>query len=260
MHKHYSLLYFIGLLGLAACVHPRSIVLSPTAPEGVRVYGVGEAAGAPDVARTQLGVEVRAASAEQAVAEGSQRMAAVIAALKQLGIADADLRTAQYALSFEPERPQPQPLAAPAAAAQAAAKPQPPAVDTKPRTRGQYHVTNTVTVTIRDLSKIGHVLQVASDAEANSAYGITFDLDDDAALVAEARKLAIADAQRSAQELAKLTDVELGEVISVTEEEPQSAGQPNTYALSGPTPSVPVEQGEVTVRYGVQLVYATRRK
>jgi hypothetical protein len=55
MHKHYSLLYFIGSLGLLACAHPRSIVLSPSAPEGVRVYGVGEAAGAPDVARTQLG-------------------------------------------------------------------------------------------------------------------------------------------------------------------------------------------------------------
>ena len=258
MHKHYSLLYFIGSLGLLACVHPRSIVLSPTAPEGVRVYGVGEAAGAPDVARTQLGVEVRAATAEQAVAEGSQRMAAVLAALKQAGIPEADLRTSQYSLSFEPEANQPpQPLAAPSAPAQAAAKPQPPAADTKPR--GHYRVTNTVTVTIRDLSKVGHVLQAAADADANSAYGISFDLDDDAKLVLEARKLAIADAQHSAEELAKLTGVELGEVVSITEEEPQDA-QPNTYALASTPVNVPVEHGEVTIRYGVQLVYATHRK
>lgn len=255
MHKHYSSLYFIGLLGLAACAHPRSIVLSPSAPEGVRVYGLGEAAGAPDVARTQLGVDVRAASAEQAVAESSQRMAAVIAALKQLGIPDADLRTSQYALSFEPEHPQPQPVAAPA---QAAAKPQPPAAEAKPR--GHYRVTNTVTVTIRDLSKVGQVLQAAADADANSAYGINFDLDNDEALVVEARKRAIADAQHSAQELAKLTGVELGEVISITEEEPQTSGQPNTYALQSAAASVPVEEGEVTIRYGVQLVYATKRK
>lgn len=256
MHKHYSLLYFIGSLGLLACAHPRSIVLSPSAPEGVRVYGVGEAAGAPDVARTQLGVEVRAATAEQAVAEGSQRMAAVLAALKQVGIPDADLRTSQYALSFEVEPPQPQPMAAPA---QAAAKPQPPALDAKPGPRGHYRVNNTVMVTIRDLSKVGRVLQAAADAEANSAYGINFDLEDDAKLVLEARKLAIADAQHSAEELAKLTGVELGEVVSITEEEPQDA-QPNGYALSSAPANIPVEQGEVTIRYGVQLVYATRRK
>lgn len=253
MRKHYSFLYFTCLLGLAACAHPRSIVLSPSAPEGVRVYGVGEAAGSPDVARTQLGVEVRAATAEQAVADASQRMAAVIAALKQQGIAEGDLRTSQYALSFEQDAREPQPTAAAPAAAPKDAKPVGP--------RGHYRASNTVTVTIRDLAKVGSVLQVASDAQANTAYGIQFDLEDDAALVNEARKLAIADAQAAAQELAKLTGVELGEIVSVTEEEPED-GQPTTYALasSNASAAVPVEHGEVTVRYGVQLVYATKRK
>jgi hypothetical protein len=255
MHKHYSFLYFTCLLGLAACAHPRSIVLSPTAPEGVRVYGVGEAAGAPDVARTQLGVDVRAATAEQAVADASQRMAAVIAALKQQGIAEGDLRTSQYALSFEHDR-EPQP-----AAAAAAQKPQPTAAEAKPAPRGQYRASNTVTVTIRDLSKVGRVLQVAADAEANTAYGIQFDLEEDTKLVSEARRLAIADAQQAAEELAKLTGVELGDLVSITEEEPED-GQPTTYALAATNAdaTVPVEHGEVTVRYGVQLVYATKRK
>jgi uncharacterized protein YggE len=255
MRKHYSFLYFTCLLGLAACAHPRSIVLSPSAPEGVRVYGVGEAAGSPDVARTQLGVDVRATTAEQAMADASQRMAAVIAALKQQGIAEGDLRTSQYALSFEQDGHDPQPTAAAPAAAQKPA-------DAKPvGPRGHYRASNTVTVSIRDLAKVGSVLQVAADAQANTAYGIQFDLEDDAALVNEARKLAIADAQAAAQELAKLTGVELGEIVSITEEEPED-GQPTTYALasSNASAAVPVEHGEVTVRYGVQLVYATKRK
>jgi uncharacterized protein YggE len=259
MHKHSSFLYFTCLLGLAACVHPRSIVLSPTAPEGVRVYGVGEAAGSPDVARTQLGVEVHAGTAEQAQADASQRMVAVIAALKQAGIADADLRTSQYALSFEQEHHEPQPLAA---APPAGPKTQPaaPAAEPKPGPRGHYRAFNTVTVTIRDLNKVGHVLQVAADAQANTAYGIQFDLEEDNALVTEARRLAIADAQRSAEELAKLTGVELGEIVAITEEEPED-GQPTTYALaSNADANVPVEHGEVTVRYGVQLVYSTRHR
>jgi len=254
MHKHYSFLYFACLLGLFACAHPRSIVLSPNAPEGVRVFGVGEAAGAPDVARTQLGVEVHAATAEQAVADASQRMAAVIAALKQQGIAEGDLRTSQYALSFEQDAREPQPTAAaPAGGKPAEAKPVGP--------RGHYRASNTVTVTIRDLAKVGSVLQVAADAQANTAYGIQFDLEDDAALVNEARRLAIKDAQSAAEELAKLTGVELGEIVAITEEEPDD-GQPTTYALaaSNASAAVPVEHGEVTVRYGVQLVYATERK
>ena len=253
MRKHYSLLYFTGLLTLAACVHPRSIVLSPSAPEGVRVYGVGEAAAAPDVARTQLGVDVRAATAQQAVAAASQRMAAVIAALKQQGIAEGDLRTAQYALSFERENPAVQPPAA---------EPKPPQEGAAPNPgpRGHYRATNTVAVTLRDLTKVGSVLQAAADAQANTAYGIQFDLEDDAALVSEARKLAIADAQHAAHELAKLTGVELSEVVSITEEEPDD-GEPPTYALAANRvgAGVPIEQGEVTVRYRVQLVYSTKR-
>jgi uncharacterized protein len=264
MQKHYSFLYFTCLLGLTACAHPRSIVLSPSAPEGVRVFGVGEAAGAPDVARTQLGVEVRAATSEQAVAEASQRMAAVLTALKQLGIAEADLRTSQYSLNFEQESPQPQPPTPPPAAPPAAASAKqapPPAAEPKVGPRGHYRVYNTVTVTIRDLTKVGRVLQAAADANANTGYGLQFDLENDDGLIAEARKLALADAQHSAQELAKLTGVELGEVISITEEEPQdSGGGANTYSVSNNDATVPVEEGEVTVRYGVQLVYATRRK
>jgi uncharacterized protein YggE len=263
MRKHCSFLYLTCLLGLSACAHPHAIVLSPTAPEGVRVYGVGEASAAPDVARTQLGVDVRAATPEQAMADAAQRMAAVTAALKQLGIPDADLRTSQYSLGFElnPPPPQPQPTAAarPAGAGQV----QPPAA-ASPVPSGYYRVVSTLAVTIRDLKLVGRVLQVAAQADANNVAGIRFDLEDDSAIVAQARSKAVADAQHSAHELAKLAGVELGEVVSITESEPQSSyGEGNTYALhsaSGGVPFVPVEQGEVTVHYDVQLVFATRHK
>ena len=276
MHKRYSFLGLSCLLGglaSTACAHPQSLVMSPSAPEGVRVHGVGEAAGAPDVARTQLGVDVKAATAEQASAEATQQMTALTTALKQLGIAEKDLRTSQYSLSFEPDRG-PQPPAAPpqpsAAAASGAGATKPPlaaaAAPAKPNQRGHYRVLNTLEVTIRDLTLIGRVLQVAGDADAASAYGITYDLENDESLLAEARQRAVAEAQASAKELAKLTGVELGDVIAVTEEEPDADdAQPTTYSMSGATTetaaaSVPVEEGEIKVHYGVQLVYAVRRK
>jgi len=270
MHRHYAFLGLFGLLGFAACAHPHSLVMSPSAPEGLRVHGVGEAAGAPDVARTQLGVDVTAATAEQASSEATQRVAALTGALKQLGIAEKDLRTSQYSLSFEPERSAPpappQPAAAGAKQPTAAAAAAAPAAPAAPK--GHYRVLNTLDVTIRDMSLIGRVLQLAGDSDATSAYGITYDIENDEPLLAQARQRAVAEAQASAKELAKLTGVELGEVLAVTEEQPDDDDdQRVAYSVAAAggehhaaAASVPVEEGEIKVQYGVQLVYAVRRK
>lgn len=266
MRNYRSFLYLSCLLGLAACAHPRAIVLSPSTPQGLRVYGEGEATAAPDIARTQLGVDVRAPTPEQAMADATQRMAAVTAALKQLGIPDSDLRTSNYSVTFEQDarpQPQPQPQPQPTAAAKAggATEPQPQAAEQNPVVRGHYRVVNTLAVTIRDLDLVGRVLQVAADADANHVWGISFDLEDDNEAVAHARSEAVAQARNSAEALAKLAGVELGEVISVIEDEPHGGyGGGPTYALRSAAANVPVEQGEITIHYGVQLVFATRRK
>jgi uncharacterized protein YggE len=228
-------------------MHPRAIVLSPTAPEGVRVGGLGKASAPPDVARSNVGVDVRAATPEQASSDASQRMAAVMAALKQAGIADKDLRTHSYSVQFEQEP------VAPGTPA-----PKPDAAPTTPR--GYYRVTNMVEVTIRALDSVGRVLKAATDAGANSQWGVTFELEDDASLVSEARALAVKDAQRAAEELAKLTGVKLGEIVSVSEGEQGGVySGPQPMMRMGAAQDVPVERGEIQVHYEVQLVYATVR-
>ena len=127
--------------------------------------------------------------------------------------------------------------------------------------RGFYRVSNMLDVTVRDLSKLGKVLKAATDAGANSQWGVAFELEDDSALVTKARGLAVKDAQRAAAELAQLTGVKLAEVVSVSEGEQGGVYPgPQSYALRAtPVPEVPVERGEVTVNYLVQLVYATER-
>jgi uncharacterized protein YggE len=250
MQKQKSFAYLAVCLGLAGCMHPRAIVLSPSSPQGVRVNGVGDASAPPDIARTRIGIDVRAAVAEQASDDAAQRMAAVIAALKALGIADKDLRTFNYSISFEQEQPpQPPPQPQPKAA-----EPQLP--------RGFYHVTNMLEVTIRDLKAIGRVLQAATNAGANNIWGVSFDLENDAVLVAQARKAAVADAQQAASELAKLSGVELAEVVSLSEaEQPAGYGGPTLMSMRSQSGNdVPIEQGEITVHYGVQIVYATHSK
>jgi uncharacterized protein YggE len=80
-----------------------------------------------------------------------------------------------------------------------------------------YHVNNNVSVTIRDLAKVGAVLDAAIEAGANSIYGVSFSVAEPEKLEAEARGKAIANALAKAKELAQLNGVEVGAVVSVSD-------------------------------------------
>lgn len=266
MHKRTLIAYLVSSLSMAsaaACGHPHALILSPSQPEGLRVNGVGEASAEPDIARSRMGIDLRAATAEQASEQAAQRMSTLIAALKQLGIAEKDLRTYNYSVSFEeqqpPTPPAPPPVPARGATTKAEPAPQPPAADPTPR--GFYHVSNTLEVTVRDLKSVGRVLQTATSAGANNFWGLSFDLEDDSALVTQARAKAVDDARKSATELAKLAGIKLGEIVSIGETEEPGAASPPMYAMRAAAVSdVPIERGEITVRYGVQVTYAVHGK
>lgn len=236
---------------------------------GVVVSGMGEAKAAPDLAHSSVGVEVRAATVEEASSQASARMSAVINALKQGGVADKDLRTQSFSINFEQEPvppPMPPPMPMPEApvsrskdkaamsAAVAVAAPAP--VQTP---RGFYRASNMVEVTIRDLSKLGTLLQLATNAGANIVWGISFELEHPETLMAQARARAVEHAKANAAELARLTGVTLGRLVSVTENGSSGGTMPmmmKEMRAADASQSVPVEQGEISVSQQVQLVYA----
>jgi uncharacterized protein len=258
-------------LALGACAP--HVVSSPASgvQRGVIVSGVGKAHAKPNIARTTIEVEARAATAEQAIADVNTRMAQVIAAVKQAGVASADVRTSNLSLNFErvyeePPRPIESPAPAVAPAPPGKVKPAsapaeaPVAVVAPPPQlpRGFYNASNTVEVTIRKLEDAGKVISAATGAGANQLFGIRFELEDTSALQAEARKKAVADARARAERLAQLTGVKLGPAISINEQE-------GNYVPSGPimpmsmkaamADSAPVEGGEITISTSVQIVY-----
>jgi uncharacterized protein len=240
IQAHYG--FVTACFWLVACAHGRPMLLTANVPQGISVNGVGKASAPPDIARANLGVEVRAASPEQAGVEANTRMAAVIAALKQAGIADKDLHTHSYSINFEHAQVPAQP--APAAVAGAA--------------QGVYRVNNLVEATVRDLTLVGRVLKAATDAGANSVWGVSFEIDDDTPVVTRARALAMADAKRAADELAQLAGVKLGKVFSVLEGEPSGySGGPALSMRASSQGDVPIESGELTVTYSIQVVYST---
>lgn len=259
MHRSFSLRTFafqvvlmFAALACAACAHGRTLQFAKT-DRGISVVGVGKASGPPDIARTSIGVEVRSADVQQATADATARMNAVTAAIKQLGIADKDLRTHSFSIGFEQE-PTPPPTPIPAAPTRAAAATAAPAPEQPVTPRGFYRVSNMLEVTIRDLTAVGRVLQAATAAGANNVWGIEFAIENNDALKVQARAQAVARARQTAAELAQLSGVKLGKVLSISEEL-ESGGGPALMSVRAANVDVPIERGEIAVSYGVRVVY-----
>ncbi len=254
---------------------PQTIVNAPStnAPSrGITVSGIGKASGKPNVARSTIGVEARAGTADEAIGDVNARMAQVIAAVKQAGVADADIRTATLSLNFERNYEQPPrpiemaPTAAPAVAPASPASATPPgkgkALPAEPAAphvklpQGFYTATNNVEVTIRNLDVAGKVLSAATSAGANQLYGLRFEIEDPSGLQVEARKKAVEDARVRAERLAQLAGVKLGPAVSISESDGGGGGPVPMFAMAKMESSAPVERGELTVVSTVQIVYA----
>jgi uncharacterized protein YggE len=120
-----------------------------------------------------------------------------------------------------------------------------------------YDASNQVTVKVRDLRKLGDALDAfVATAGANNLQGVSFDFNDPAPIMDEARRKAVADARRKAALYAEGAGVKLGPIQSISE----GGGyypQP-VYAMSRMAEmkaAVPVAPGESRISANVSLTY-----
>lgn len=230
-----SLAAIIALVGCASFA-PASVVNPPAPSRTIAVTGEGTASAKPDTARATIGVETVAKTAADATAQNTDKMNGVVSKLKSLGVQDKDIQTSNY--SVTPER-------------NTSRGPSTDILD--------YRVSNTVTVTIRDLTQVGAILDQATQAGANNVYGISFSISDPTKVRGDARAKAMADAQARADDLAKLGGVTRGDPISISETTSSPpinfASAPAALAVNS---EVPVEAGSLNVSVRVQVTYAIR--
>lgn len=208
----------------------------------IDVTGRGEAVVAPDMAIVNLAVLREAETARIALDRNNEAMAEVIAAMKEAGIADRDLQTA--GLSINPRYVYPQNNDGTA----------------EPRIVA-YQVTNSLTVRVRDLARVGEILDRSVTLGVNQGGSIAFANDDPSGATAEARRSAVEDAVDRATTLADAAGVELGDVISISE---RAAPPPMPYqerammrvAAQDAAASVPVEVGENSYVVNVDMTFA----
>lgn len=159
------------------------------------VDGIGKVSGEPDIATIIIGIETRGDEVASAQEENTTNMNALIETMKTAGIPAADLQTTYYNVwQDQPWNP-----------------------DTQAYELGQWIVSQTLTIKVRDTSRISTVLQLAGQNGATNISGPSFEVDDPSNLKAEAREKAIADAKAKAATLAQQLGVTLGPVTGFSE-------------------------------------------
>jgi uncharacterized protein YggE len=204
------------------------------------VNGVGDAAIAPDLAIISLGVAETRKTAREALDVANAAMSAVIDALKKQGIAPRDLQTSGLSIQAQYNYPQNED-----------GTPKPPVLT-------GYMVSNTLTVRIRDLAKVGAVIDQAVTLGVNQGGDIRFTNVDAAKTVTEARTEAVKDAIAKAQTLADAAGVKLGRILEITESGNTEDPRPMMSARMAKQAedAVPVEAGENSYSVNVNVTFA----
>ena len=196
---------------------------APTAT--ITVVGTGRAERAADVARATFVAEGTRETATDARAAAADTAAAVIDALAGAGVARADLRTA--GLDVQPSWEH----------------------DGSRSIRTGFTVTNRIAAVIRDLERVGAVLDAGLGAGATGLDGVAFDLADSSADSTEARRRAVRDARSRAETIAEASANKLGALVAIAEGAPPPVPLPRQrmIALAADAAATPVMPGSVEV-------------
>lgn len=246
-------LAILSLFLLAETVNIAQTFGRPGVPatDTVTVTGQGQATMPPDVANVSFTVENTASAVADAQEATTKQANAALDFVKKQGIADKDIKTLSYSISPQYSYPNPCPPGALC-----------PTYGGTPKITG-YQVSETVQVTMRDLTKVGDMLAGLGKLQVQNLNGPAFTLDDPTAGYDAARADAIVKAKAQADLLAKQLGVHLGKIVNFSESSGGYAYPMMAYGMSGgvsdkatATPNIPT--GENTYNASVSITYSIR--
>ncbi|MGQ9478708.1 MAG: SIMPL domain-containing protein [Thermoproteota archaeon] len=204
----------------------------------ISVTGTGVVKTKPDRAVISFSVVTQADTAEEALSENAAKMDSVIRAVRAAGIFENQTETSAYSLNLVWEHPD----------------------RGSPKMVG-YTCSNTIKVTIKNLSKVGEIIDVAVSAGANQASSLQFTISEEAMsqLGLNALSLAVRDAASKATTIADAAGVTLTGPVSIS----LSGYSPyvRTYAFESIAPSIAtpiLSPEEVSVTVSVSAIYEFR--
>lgn len=202
------------------------------------VSAQAEARRTPDIALVSTGVVTQAADANAAMRSNAEQMAKVVAAIRAAGIAERDIQTSGINLN-----------------------PQYRYAENQPPTITGYQASNNVNVTVRDISRLGKILDAFVATGANQVNGPSFDVEDKDSALDEARRAALEKAQARAQMYAKSLGLRVRRIVSISE------GGRIDMPMPGPSmrmekammADTPVSPGESVLSMNLDVVFELGR-
>jgi len=228
-----------------AAIAQTSVTIAETAP--VVTLNVTETVqAAPDIATVGTGVQIRAPTAQQAMTDNAVKMDSLIGALTKAGIARKDIQTSGINLNAQYDYSNRE------------------GDQSGPRFLG-YEASNQLSVKLRDVKRVGSLLDTMVKAGATNINGPSFSIDDPAPMLTQARATALKSAKSQADFYAQAAGFRSARLVSISEG--NSGGNPpmpmmqsarfKTEAASDvPTP---VEPGQVGSSVTLTVQYALER-
>jgi len=204
-------------------------------PQTASFSGEGKVKTTPDTAKAEIGLVTEGKSTVTVQNENSSKMNAVIKFLKEQGISEADIKTNTYNLSPKYE------------------------YNKGKSTLVGYILNQTLTVAVRDLNKIGKILDGAVSNGANQINSISMFVDKPEELKNKAREEAVKQAKEQALAASKIAGFNLGRIVGFNE---NTMGQPPIYYETmnksrggGMAPAPQIEPGTQEITISVTLTY-----
>ncbi|BCW88687.1 26 kDa periplasmic immunogenic protein [Alphaproteobacteria bacterium SO-S41] len=225
-----ALLSTAALTTLTAAPAHGETEAAPQPPRTISITGKGDSAMTPDIARLSLGVTSSAPTAREALDANNKSMQAVIDGLKSLGLGVTDIQTSGLSLS--------------------------PIYDTSgsvAKLTG-YQARNGVALKVKDISRLGEILDLTVSAGANEINGLSFDVQDKDAAIADARVAAMKDAKAKADLMAGALGAVVGRPLSISES--YMSDQPmQMQTMNAASVDVPIATGQVGLTAQVSVVF-----
>jgi uncharacterized protein len=212
---------------------------APIAPHFVRASGESTVTAKPDRASIDIGVVSHASTAQAAWEQNAEQTSQVLKIIRQALGTGGEVKTSNYTLAPQYDYANNHP----------------------PRLTG-YDATNTVLVTVDDLSLLGKIIDAATKSGANNIAGISFTLKDDTAVRAAALREATIRARANAEVIAKALNVH---ILGVLQAEPSEASSVRplvvpmkAFAMREAAAATPIESGGLDVHATVTVTLETR--
>jgi uncharacterized protein len=209
----------------------------PLPPARIIVTGTGSVTVPPDYAEIASGVTIQAKTAKEASDANAKVMAALNAALKTDGVAADDIQTLRFSVS---------PVYGP------------PQQNGPPKLVG-FSVSNELAIKVRQIGKVGEILDSLIGAGATDSGGVQFLHSNMSQVLDQARQAALADARRKAALYAQSAGLKLGGVAWVTEAPAYAPPMPMAGRAYAAAASVPISAGSDTLNVQITVGFEVAR-